>query len=61
MAKLQNYYTGLYKIACEKWTIRAVLYRNRLYKGAFYLWKCYILNSKNEILNITDKNYIIIN
>lgn len=61
MEKLENYYIGLYKIACEKWITRNILYRNRLYKAAFYLWKCYILNSKNEILNITDKKFIIIN
>ena len=57
---LKEYFIWLYEIACENWETQLILYRNRAYKWAFYMWKCYILNSKNELLDITDKNYKII-
>ena len=59
MKDIKKYYLLLYKIACEQWEKKWVLYRNRAYIWAFLNWKCYILNSKNELLNITNKKFII--
>lgn len=58
---LKDYYIWVYEIACKNWYVKTILYRNRFYEWAFYAWKCYILNSKDELIDITDKKYKIIN
>jgi len=49
-----------YKMYSINWIKKFVLYRNRLYKAILKNDNVFILNSKNKLINIKSKKYIII-
>ena len=49
-----------YKMYSINWIKKLVLYKNRLYKAILKNDNVFILNSKNKLINIKDRKYIVI-